>query len=497
MKKLTAFFLLFIMLVFIFISCSDKNGEESESGILNTTVENPADNIEETETTRITADVPDSDFENYEFTIAAIGPDMAVYWAQLEIDTDSLNGEIINDSVYRRNSTIEEKFNIQINAHFTPDPAGAARKAIMADSDEFDLVSTRIVSGLDSLATGGLLLNLFSVPYIDLQKPWWDQNAVSQLSLANKLYVTASDLGYRDKEATWVFLFNKMFTENFKLDDPYELVRTKSWTFEKMYDMVKAATEDIDGNGIIDQNDNFGLVTQKGSAVPTLLAGAGISTVRKDENDLPYLSFMSEETLEVVTKIFDVLYDKNNTFLAENFKGVSDVWDAQLKIFGENHCLFKYTLMDRVLRLRQFYCDFGILPIPLMLEGQTEYYTPIESSCMSAVAIPVTVADEERTGIITEALTAESYYILIPSYYETAIKGKGLRDEESLEMLDIIVGNRLYDIGTAYDIGGINAMLNGMANSGKSDLASVYTSKEAAALKSIESFINKISSINN
>ncbi|MGN1129152.1 MAG: hypothetical protein ACI4T6_09405, partial [Candidatus Flemingiibacterium sp.] len=59
--------------------------------------------------------------------------------------------------------------------------------------------------------------------------------------------------------------------------------------------------------------------------------------------------------------------------------------------------------------------------------------------------------DIERSGIITEALCAESYKKVMPAYYETALKTKYTRDNESIAMIDLVVNSRVFDLGYFYD----------------------------------------------
>ena len=47
----------------------------------------------------------------------------------------------------------------------------------------------------------------------------------------------------------------------------------------------------------------------------------------------------------------------------------------------------------------------------------------------------------------SEALASGSYYTVVPAYYDMAITGKYARDDESIEMLSIITGNRVFDYG--------------------------------------------------
>lgn len=66
------------------------------------------------------------------------------------------------------------------------------------------------------------------------------------------------------------------------------------------------------------------------------------------------------------------------------------------------------------------------------------------------MAVPVTSGDLERTGIILEALCAESRKRVIPAYYDKMLKTKIARDDESGEMLDIMFSTRSADLGLIY-----------------------------------------------
>jgi hypothetical protein len=67
------------------------------------------------------------------------------------------------------------------------------------------------------------------------------------------------------------------------------------------------------------------------------------------------------------------------------------------------------------------------------------------------MAAPANLENPERTGIIISALSAEGYKQVTPVYYDIALKTKFIRDEESAEMIDIILAGRTFDFGVQYD----------------------------------------------
>jgi len=61
--------------------------------------------------------------------------------------------------------------------------------------------------------------------------------------------------------------------------------------------------------------------------------------------------------------------------------------------------------------------------------------------------IPTTNGDPARAGVMLEALNSESAKTIIPAYHEIALKSKYARDDESAQMLDLIMNTLVVDIG--------------------------------------------------
>jgi len=323
------------------------------------------------------------------------------------------------------------------------------------------------------LAQDGLLMDLKQVPYIDLEKPWWDQRANTQLSIGHKLMFTISDLLIMDKDSILMFYFNKDMINDYGLEDPYQLVRDGKWTIDKMWSMAKSVTKDLDGDGKMTDQDQYGFISQT-HTIHGNIVGAGQLLITKDENDLPAINIQNPMIVASYEKWIDIFNDRNNTFIASDWeRNHSDIWEYMLHMSVEGRALFQFTHMDRVTTLRSYDCNFGILPNTKYDESQAEYYNAVNGWCSTSISIPMT-SDAERTGIILEALTGESYYTLRSAYYETSLKTKFLRDDESEEMLDLILKSRCYDLGNFYNWGEIFGTLNSLAAAKKTDFVSGY-----------------------
>jgi hypothetical protein len=161
----------------------------------------------------------------------------------------------------------------------------------------------------------------------------------------------------------------------------------------------------------------------------------------------------------------------------------------------ENRALFSWIRMRIVERLRGMETDFGILPLPKLDAAQPDYITHMNPHTGAGIVIPRTAADLERTGMILEDLSAESRYTLQPAYYELNLQGKFMRDEESREMLDIILANTAYDIGYIYDFGNFAMTIVWYGRDVRTNHASQFERMEPRMARDIERTIEAYENI--
>ena len=433
---------------------------------------------------RILPDIPDRDFHGYGFMILG---EKKSDGSLNDIAADEFNGDIINDSVYKRNRLVEERYNLRIEGVFHEDPSSIAKKVIAAGLDEYDMFAVPM-SGAARMTTQGFLVNLYDVPYIDFSKPWWDRNANQQLSVANKLFFTAGDMLLGDKEAASVFLFNKMLLMDYGLEMPYQLVKNGLWTVEKMQEMAKAVSMDLNGDGSMTKYDLFGFVAN-GDMLYDCVLSSNASLIAKDKDGLPVAGFLSDRALTSFEKWTDIYYDPNTAFITWDF-------DNRFTMFEQSRGLFMNENMLRVPKLRRQETDFGIIPYPKLDVTQANYRNAVNPSIAGAVSVPVTNPDLDRTGIIIEALSAESRYTVLPAYYDMSLMAKFYRDEESAEMLDIIFYERCYDLGQIYNFGGLNEMFIDMTKNKNDNFVSQYAKNEARIAAAIDKFIAMLEYLN-
>jgi len=428
-------------------------------------------------------ELPVKDLNGYNFRIISRSQQANAHWYNIDIGAEAENGDPINDAVFQRNKTIEDKYNITIVNTPETDVFGKANKSIKAGSDDYDLIVIGLNGGQENLSTQGELMDLKNMPHVDLTKAWWDQKAVQQLSINNKLFASCNDLTIRDKDAIIILMFNKQLIQNNGLEDPYQLVTSGKWTLDKMETMAKAASKDLDGDGVINDADQIGLLTQQKHS-QYLYNGTGEYISKVNAQDIPEITMYNDRAVGVCDKIKEIMGNKNISLNADDYSGkYADVWDGfQVPMFAEGRALFYHAGMNRVTLLRTMETDFGILPPPKFDENQTNYYASVDSWCTSAVSVPITVSDKDRTGLILEALTYESRYTLLPAYYDINLKTKFARDDESKAMIDIILTNRLYDLGDMYGWGSASSFFMDMSK-GKDVSLTTYWDKNGSKIQ--------------
>jgi hypothetical protein len=106
---------------------------------------------------------------------------------------------------------------------------------------------------------------------------------------------------------------------------------------------------------------------------------------------------------------------------------------------------FYCSAVDGCQDLRDMDDDFGLVPYPKYTEDQGGYFGNTGDGYVNVV--PVHTTDFDRTGVIFEMPVVKSMNTIMPAYVEKAPEAKTLRDDKSVEMLAIVLGNRTLDIG--------------------------------------------------
>ena len=471
----------------VMASCGSADAGDTKT----TEAQTSADTSVTTEevTTDYMPELPVKDYggDEFMFLTSSDADDNGVDWVTKDIYAEAATGDVITDAVYERNMWLEETFNIKIN-QFQCVTMTETKKAVQAGVTDYDAVITAIANGCN-MGAGNFVLNLAEVPYIDLDQSWWDQGIRRDVTINDRTYIATGDISIVDNDATWVLMFNKQMAQNQDYD-LYQLVRDNKWYYETMYDMVKNCAKDLNGDGKMTwQDDQYGFATTNDSA-QGLMYASGLTLSSRDSEGYPIIDTDLDRLTNVIIEAGKLMSDKTITINAANMTGATSATDECRFLFEGGRALFYGEVMQCVTRMRDSTTDFGLIPWPKFDESQENYYCYVHSTAGKGICIPTTQPDPEMAGIIIEAMAAKSVSTVTEAYYDKALTYKYMRDEESAQMLDIILSNRLFDLAYSYNWGNLYSQLQALILNGKDTVASTWDKRLSAAEKALQKTID-------
>ena len=489
MKRISALILAMLMCFSVLVACGGKSDDPAA-----TTTAATSGSVGEDATTAATE--PAETEEQLEITIKPEYSGRTVNilccgnWSYKEFWAEEITGEPLNDAKYTMATMLDETMGIKIQLQQDFGSSGGSGKGFtyianskMAGDHAYDIASIGTYD-VSSLAYQGYLYDLNDMQNIDLSKSWWDPKAQEQLEINGHMFYTTGDAMTLDNDCTYCILFNKTMIAEYNLESPYDLVKNNQWTQEKMIEMAQGIGADLDGNGIYNDQDRYGFLIWTDSAIGIMhAAGARFATI--ENGDTITYTLNNERNLAVLERWIDVRNEKNSMFIEGS---------GSTKGFEEGRVLFYTRYIKSVHSLRELELDFGILPYPKGYDDQEEYCNTLHAYGNALMCIP-DAADPEMSAAILEALSYYGQKELLPAYYDITLVGKGIRDAESEEMLDIIFSTRFFDVGTYYQIGGLNSTINSQLITGNKTLTSMLKASEKLIQKTLEKINNGFDSI--
>jgi len=448
-KKIFIFALILTLLCGLFIACQSSGDNSKDEN-------KPANDISPTdETDKPGPKVYSDGLEGFDFggyTVRML-TGYGTFGQTNTLDVEEETGDTLNDAIYKRNRKLEERFNVTLTEIGEPDVwnlTGMVQRSVRAESDDYDMVLMIDREAFSLVCSGNYFYPMEQLPHVNLDNPWWDQNARRMMSIGGRMFFTYGDESVPYFEYMCLMVFNKDMLKDYALDDPYNLVRNGKWTIDKMYEMAKKVVTDLNSDGVYDDNDRLGIIGTSSYYYPSFWISENILFIEKDENDIPYFNVPGNQKMfTIMEKLYD--YDQQNVMLNVTRGRTKYTQDgniiASTKIFAEGEILFANSSVKMLADLRSSEVDLGVLPYPKLSEvpAGTDYGTRITSAM--PLVIPVTNPDPERASVILEAFSCESKNIVIPAYYNIVLKNKAMRDIESEEMLDMMYNNRYLDLG--------------------------------------------------
>lgn len=428
MRKITAALLLVAMLTATgaMTACSTDEKQDETT---------PTNEVTTTETTSETEADPYAGYDLSGYTLRILNVE-GVVWGTPQLDVEEISGNAVDDATYTRNRALEEKLNFTLSVLEENEPHKALEKAVNAGEDLYD-VSYTITDQTASNVSKNLYANILDLPSIDLTSPWWDPEFNNGLILRNAyLYQASSSFNVSTFIRSVAVVFNKDILINNGLELPYDMARDGKWTYDVMKTYAETA-KNLNGDDKYSQSGNCIYGTATFSGWLSVAATSAGSLVQVDENGEPYFAGASESFVNALDILATVFSGDGMTL---------DDGSTYVERYAAGKALFMVSAIGNVSSLRDMDSEYGILPAPKYYEEE-DYSAPMGSAYV--MGIPVTNSHMTETATALDCLSRYSYETVLPVFFDSLCY-KGLRDEDSLDMLSIINTYRKADLGRIF-----------------------------------------------
>jgi len=419
------------------------------------------------------------------------------YWGMhVEVDVDETTGEVLNDAIYNRNRLVEEKFSCVIHddklvaKNDLSASTNAAQKEILSGESTHDVMYVRD-DNLVNFFTQNLLQDLKNIPELHLDQSWWDGAYNSIAQVGDSILGAAGDAHLMGYDSSWCVFFNEDIVTNNGLDLPYDLAREGAWTLDKMHEYA-AAVANVD----VSQSDwtnggsaVYGLVTHP-HAPDKFIFSMGNDYITKKADGTMNISIETDQFFSTVEKLAAFISEKGTTL-----EGNSDDFSENkgyVYTFMNGYAAFLTAEVKTANNIRDMEETFGILPFPKYDEKQENYRTPLMYGLL-VMTIPTTNGNASETAMVMDALAYEGSQSVVPVYFDNTVAHKGLRNENSVEMLQIMKYSRSADIAVVYGWNGALAQtIQQNIFKGNTDAASAIAKQKNAIETEIAEFMDLI-----
>ena len=488
MKKTIALFLALILSMSAVSMTACGNAEEE------TTVDTAAENLETEEennpyagydfqgkSLRVYSSNDSSDSTNAHFLIAGSG---------------ETNGEIVNDAVYARNMKVEEGLKVKLEYtacdwDYTNILEGIDQLVLAGDS-VYDVLVNDVFRLVES-SVKGQLHNVAKTDKLNLDAAYWYTGAMKDLEIVpGAMYLMMGDYFADSLASAHVLYYNKDVILDNYADANYlhNIIMEGNFTKDVMLEIMETCSVDLDGNGVWDINDRMGYIVHGywGPMMP-VVTGFSVQYIERDENGNVSFNFNNERSVEVITACNELFHNERSL---KNLEG--NLQEVIRNLMANGNGVFAgYLRLSDFGNMRDYETTIGLSPYPKLNEQQASYVSSLhDTSEVGAVLLTTPAADLDFVFTCLEFLTMEASEMVIPVWFEEALKVKYSSGEEDAQILDLIRESVDKPFALAYQsaLGGypLPACFLNLINKNSNDFASNYQSTKAtgeAALASV------------
>ena len=460
-----------------------------------------------------------------------------------EFDIETISADNVQNALYDRNGEIERRLSVSLTftteegdvSHMKPFVA-LVQRVYESETHDFDIIASYSrTEGM--LAIQGYLedLKLISDSYINLDKPWWPDNMISTVSIADSMYFISGDISPNVLHLMQVLYFNKNMLNQYwnqeainrgvtaELDEDgkeivsaaarmiYQWAYDGTWTLDKLIELSHGA----DGEGIYIDNgetadtkdplDTYGF-TSTAYQIDCFYTGSNLRLIEHvDTGEVlkvsdDYGSFKTVRLVDEMGKWFRT----SSCYTEANSSG------NYAKSWNKGKAMFVAMRAHGVKNLDADGWSYGVMPVPKYNEKQANYYT-----CMGnpftlygifkgmATSPSTQRPDVTRSGdrpaalremtAIIECWASETYRLVTPEVFEVNMQLKYADTQYETDMFEIVRSSVVFDLGRIFanDMAYMSELPSRSAVYGAS-WASTYASYKNSLNTKLEQIVEKL-----
>ena len=450
LKKSLALLLILLMLVPFATSCKKNGAGDSESNGGDVSESQGQSESQGGSNRYEQYDVIDAvgerDYGGYNITVAHVGH---AHFAD-EISPKRITGDLVSDSLYKRDRTIEKRLNVKMNT-YVADGSGvyrlgeAVREGVSSGLHPFDIMINPLYTAC-SFITEGLYYDMNTLEDVDFDQVYWGKFANDSMEIGGVQYVATGAIALNYYRFIFATIVNdRILNETTgEVPDLIQVVKDDKWTLEYQTALANKYYADQGAAGK-DEDDILGFYGSAQGIVniycDPYLSASGVSILGKDAEGYLTVDFDLNRASSAVSAVSDLLTAPGSLVSTTTSDNLPDM-------FGNGNVLmttlrFMEIGYDAVKNMNDTYT---ILPMPMLNEDQEDYYSTLHDSA-SGVAIPITLEEKnlQMIGAVVEVMAAESYRMVTPAYYENVLKTRYVANPDNWEIVDMIMTNAVLD----------------------------------------------------
>ena len=429
--------------------------------------------------------LPSVDYDMYEYQVLCTTQTEGFYNVTVE-DQDP-----VSSSVYERNAAVEAKYNVifkytSMDGNNTGKEAFATAIRTSCQLDKgYDLIVGQQYYCLPA-ATEGNLHDLATSQYLHWDEAWYSPKINENASVNGKIYGASGSYIMSQISYAMATFYNKELWDALNTgDDLYQQVRDYEWTYEKLYEFTANYFTDTDQNNAKGDGDVFGYVYNTHGVAASIAASDTPITTRNADGSMTILDYYTPHLVSVFEDYFDYYNNSLGVYRRSDDFGPAIMLASGNAMFA---CA-QLGVMNDCTELKNSSYHYGVLPMPLYDEEQSEYFT--YTMRWELFYVPSN-ADLDRSTIILEYLNYTSEKYIIPAYWEEALTLRAADDEQDSEMMYIVRDALWYDFVTFFnhEIPMRDAVAS-QINNGSTRLSSWWNSNKDILEANLQSVLEK------